>query len=163
VKPDQVQKAVELVRESERPLLVAGTGVFYGRAGEAMLKFCEVAGVPVVTPIWDRGSVDRPHVNFVGVVGAASGEPRLLADADLIMMVGARVDYRVGFLSPPAILSDTHIIRMDSDASQLMQGIEPNRTLHASLGEGFKQMGENYGLLGGNPHKRWLEEARERS
>jgi acetolactate synthase-1/2/3 large subunit len=44
-----------------------------------------------------------------------------------------------------------------------MQGNEPDLNFHASLGEGFKQIGANYGLLGGNPHIRWLEEARERS
>jgi len=59
IKPDQVQKAVELIRDSQCPLLVAGTGVFYGGAGEAMIKFSEVTGIPIVIPIWDRGSVEK--------------------------------------------------------------------------------------------------------
>jgi len=160
---DLVKKAVELIGGSQRPLLVAGTGVYYAHAQEAMIKFSEVTGIPIVTPIWDRGSVDRPHPNFMGVIGAASGEPRLLADADLIIMAGARVDYRVGFLSSPAIQADARIIRIDSDPSQLMQGVESNLALLASLPEGFKQITEHYEHTGGNPHTKWLQEARERS
>ncbi len=81
----------------DRPLLVAGSGVFYAGQGEALARFCEECAVPVVVPIWDRGSIDRPIPQFMGVVGAASGGPRLLADADLVLLCGARPDYRVGY------------------------------------------------------------------
>jgi len=111
IEPGLVREAAEFIRDSQHPLLVAGTGVFYAHAQDAMIKFSEVTGIPIVTPIWDRGSVDKSHPNFMGVIGAASGEPRLLADADLIIMAGACVDYRVGFLSPPAIQSDAHRFR----------------------------------------------------
>jgi len=158
-----VHKIVKLVRDSQRPVLIAGTGVFYARAQKEMITFSEVAGIPIVTPIWDRGSVDRPHPNFVGVVGAASGEPRLLADADVIIMAGAQVDYRVGYLCPPAIQNDAKIIRLDQDPAQLMQGVEPDLAVLASLSEAFNQISERYEKIGGSPHDGWLREARERS
>ncbi len=83
---------------AERPLLVAGSGVFYSGQSYAVERFCRRSAVPVVVPIWDRGSIDRPIPEFMGVIGAATGGPRLLADADLVLLCGAAPDYRVKYL-----------------------------------------------------------------
>jgi acetolactate synthase-1/2/3 large subunit len=81
-----------------RPLLVAGSGVFYSGQSEAVLRFCERHSIPVVVPIWDRGSIDRPIAQFMGVIGAASGGPRLLDEADVVLVCGAAPDYRLNYL-----------------------------------------------------------------
>lgn len=83
---------------AERPLLVAGSGVFYAGQGEALARFCARCSVPVVVPIWDRGSIDRPLPEFMGVIGAATGGLRLLPDADLVLVCGAAADYRLSYL-----------------------------------------------------------------
>jgi thiamine pyrophosphate-dependent acetolactate synthase large subunit-like protein len=93
----------------ERPLIVAGSDLFYAGAAEEMLAFSERHRIPVVVPIWDRGVVERAGT-FAGVIGAASGGPRLLADADCIIMAGAAADYRVGYLQPGAIRADARIV-----------------------------------------------------
>lgn len=98
---------------ASQPLIVAGSGVFYAGAGEALLHFAEEFSVPVVAPIWDRGSVDRASPVFQGVIGAATGGPRLLADADLIVLAGAQADYRLGLLEPPAVREDARVLRLD--------------------------------------------------
>ncbi len=87
------------IPEAERPLLIAGSGVFYAGRAEALARFCGRCGVPVVAPIWDRGAIDRPIPEFMGVIGAASGGPRLLPDADLVLVCGAAADYRVDYLA----------------------------------------------------------------
>jgi acetolactate synthase I/II/III large subunit len=104
--PDEVGKALAASRS---PLVIAGSGVFYDRGGEDMLRFCETCRVPVVTPIWDRGSVDRSSEVFFGVIGAATGGPSLLGEADCILVAGAEIDYRVGYLRPPAVRSDARV------------------------------------------------------
>jgi len=86
--------------DAERPLLIAGSGVFHAGRQEALARFCRQCAVPVVVPIWDRGPIDRPIPEFLGVIGAASGGPRLLADADLVLLCGAQPDYRVGYGDP---------------------------------------------------------------
>src|SRR5437588_701836 len=88
-------EAVNLLARAERPVAVAGSGVFYAKAEDALRRLVEAAGVPVVTPIWDRGVVSRPMPEYLGVIGAASGAPAVLADADLILLLGSHVDYRV--------------------------------------------------------------------
>lgn len=100
----------EALAGAERPLIVAGSGVYYAGAGPDLLRFAEAARIPVVAPIWDRGIVDRASDVFMGVIGAASGGPRLLPDADCVIMAGARTDYRTGFLQR-ADLKVAHVTR----------------------------------------------------
>jgi len=54
-------------------------------------------------------------------------------------------------------------MHIDSDPSQLIQGIEPDLALHASLTQGFRQISEQFERIGGSPHIKWIEEARKRS
>lgn len=160
--PRVIREAAKVIGRAQRPLLIAGSGVFYAGGQGAMMHFSEASAIPIVIPIWDRGAVERPHPNFLGVVGAASGEPRLLADADLIILAGARVDYRVGFLTPPAVREDAFIIRIDRDIHELSQGIEPDLALLVSPTSAFDQLAAEMHRLGQPPHKEWLKEARER-
>jgi len=157
-----VTEAAKVIRRAERPLLIAGSGVFYARGQKAMMDFSEASAIPIVTPIWDRGAVEKPHPNFLGVIGAASGEPRLLEDSDLIILAGARVDYRVGFLASPRVRRDAFIIRIDRDVCELGQGIEPDLSFAASPALVLDQLATEMRRLGESPHKRWLDEARER-
>jgi acetolactate synthase-1/2/3 large subunit len=114
LQPDYFEKTVAMVEQSHKPLIIAGSGVFYGEGQHSLVKFSENAMIPIVTPIWDRGVIDKPHPNFLGVIGAASGEPRLLEDADLIILAGAKVDYRIGYLKPPKVSERAKVIRIDS-------------------------------------------------
>jgi thiamine pyrophosphate-dependent acetolactate synthase large subunit-like protein len=91
-----------LLAACERPLVVAGSGAYYAGAEAALAEFASAFATPVCAPIWDRGAVPGPLDEFVGVVGAASGGPELLADADLLLLLGAAADYRVNYLQGSA-------------------------------------------------------------
>jgi len=56
--------------------------------------------------------VDQPSPIFLGVIGAATGGPSVLSDADCILLVGAEIDYRIGYLQSPAIRADARIFRI---------------------------------------------------
>ncbi len=111
---------------SKRPLLVAGSGAYYSGGGDALLEFSRRLSIPLVVPIWDRGIVSHPMETFMGVIGAATGGPRLLPDADLVILAGAEPDYRVGFLQPPTVAGDARIVRMEGGWAQLAKiGSQP--------------------------------------
>jgi acetolactate synthase I/II/III large subunit len=157
-----VQEAVTLIWQAERPLLVVGSGAFYARADEILEDFVVATAMPVVVPIWDRGAVSRPIENFVGFVGAASGGPRLLPDADLILLIGARADYRVGYAEPPGISADARIIRVDVDAAELGQGIIPDISILADPASALAALVTAIRRTGDKPRREWLTEARRR-
>lgn len=127
---------------SRKPLLVAGTGLFFSEHRGALAAFSEAYGAPIVAPIWDRGCVEERHPGFVGVVGAASGQPDLLAEADLLLLAGARGDYRVGFLSPPAVAEDAFIARIDEDPAELRQGERADLAITADPGLALQELVE---------------------
>ncbi len=122
--------AIQMIRDSERPVLVAGTGLFFSGGQAALVRFSEAFGVPFVVPIWDRGCVEGPHRNFMGVIGAASGQPRLLEDADMIITAGAAADYRLGYLAPPMVQQQARVIRIDSDSERLGGGARDDLRIH---------------------------------
>ena len=65
---EDAREMARMLAASERPLIVAGSGMYYGRTGAAFLDFIEKFPIPVVTPIWDRGVIDAPVRAFMGVV-----------------------------------------------------------------------------------------------
>jgi len=130
--PIAVKRAAGLLEKSERPLIVAGSGLSRERGWESLKRFSERFQVPFVVPIWDRGCVEEKHENFLGVVGAASGEPPFLSEADLIILAGADPDYRVGFLEPPKVDRNASTIRVDPDPCMLRQGHRVTLTVQSS-------------------------------
>ncbi len=152
-----VVEAAELIAAAGKPLIVAGGGVFYADGGDNMVAFARQAGVPIVTPIWDRGSVNEPTDLFMGVIGAASGEPDLQPRADLMIIAGAAIDYRTRYLDRPPLREDLKIIRIDVDPGQLRQAVEPDVALLADPRSAFAQLGAAYS---GGGHEEWLAEAR---
>jgi len=157
-----VDEAARLIRDALRPLLVAGSGVYYSRGERALAEFTARQQIPTVTPIWDRGSVPEPVDTFLGVIGAASGGAKLLGEADLIIMAGAEFDYRVGQLSPPAVAQGAKMIRIHADEACLRNGLEADLSIHAAPGTALRQLAEACGRLGCPPAGAWLAEARQR-
>jgi len=157
-----VRDALRSVAEAQQPVLVAGSGVLYAQAQDALARFAELSAIPIVIPIWDRGSVTKPTPNFLGVVGAASGEPRLLPDADVVVLLGARVDYRIGYALPPTIHTDAKIVRVDGDPAELRQGIEPHVPILGGLRSVLEQFVDVWERERLSPHTDWLQESRRR-
>ena len=159
---DLVGVAAGLIAAAQRPVLVAGSGVFVAEGADELEEFAAAAALPVLVPIWDRGAVDRPAAHFLGVCGAASGEARLLPDADLVLLAGARTDYRVGYCHPPKVSDRATIIRIDVDPAELRAGVEPDLKLLGDPCSVLGQLLQATRRLDAQPHAAWLAEARRR-
>jgi acetolactate synthase-1/2/3 large subunit len=162
VDSQSIRECISLLQGAKRPLLIAGTTLFYADASATLLDFCEKASIPITVPIWDRGVIEGAHPNFVGVVGAASGQPSLLSDVDVIMVAGAWVDYRIGYLTPPSIRGDVQIIRIDIDPHLIHQGIYPTIGVVGDPSTIFTQLMEEIGDVDTTKWSQWLGEARRR-
>jgi 3D-(3,5/4)-trihydroxycyclohexane-1,2-dione acylhydrolase (decyclizing) len=92
--PDQVslQRAVEAIRGSRRPLVIAGGGVLYSEASEALARFVVTTGIPVAETQAGKGSLVYDHPQCVGAVGATGNlaANRLAREADLVIGIGTR-------------------------------------------------------------------------
>ncbi|MGI5820033.1 MAG: thiamine pyrophosphate-binding protein, partial [Armatimonadota bacterium] len=155
---EDAESAARMLSDAENPVLVAGGGCFYADAGAELLALAEAAGAPVVTPIWDRGVVNEPSEHFMGVIGAASGEPPLLREADLLIIAGADVDYRLKYLDRPPLREDLKIIRIDVDPGRLYQAIAPDLALLSDPKSALAAIAEAYD---GGAHEAWMARATE--
>lgn len=160
--PAAMEAVADLLARAQRPLLIAGSGVYYARAGAALAQVAGRLQIPVQTPIWDRGVIEKPSPWYMGVIGAASGGPSLLADADLILLVGARVDYRVGYMESPAISTRAKVVRVDVDPLNLRQGVEPDVAVHADPRSALEALAAIAAGRKLEPFAPWCEEARGR-
>ncbi len=159
---EQVRQAAEMIKRARQPVLVAGNGVYYARAEASLRQLAEQQDMPILVPIWDRGSVDRPTKAFMGVGGAYSGGPQLLPDADLVILAGAELDYRVGQLAPPTVRNDATVIRIHADESRLRKGVEADLSILGSPKTVLAQLAEACRQLGAPPATDWLREATRR-
>ncbi|MGZ4597928.1 MAG: 3D-(3,5/4)-trihydroxycyclohexane-1,2-dione acylhydrolase (decyclizing) [Actinomycetes bacterium] len=90
--PAALARAAAAIRAGRRPLLVAGGGVIYSEATEALRAFAEATGVPVAETQAGKGSLPFDHPLSVGAVGA-TGTPaanELAREADVVIGVGTR-------------------------------------------------------------------------
>ncbi|MCU1421239.1 MAG: 3D-(3,5/4)-trihydroxycyclohexane,2-dione hydrolase, partial [Microbacteriaceae bacterium] len=92
-------RAVQAIREARRPLIVAGGGVLYSGAEDALREFAELTGIPVSATQAGVGSLPWDHPDYVGGVGATgtTAANRLAHDADLVIGIGTRYsDFTTG-------------------------------------------------------------------
>jgi 3D-(3,5/4)-trihydroxycyclohexane-1,2-dione acylhydrolase (decyclizing) len=89
---DALARAASLVRASRRPLVVAGGGVVYAQASEALRAFAEATGVPVAETQAGKGSLPYDHPLSVGAIGATgtAAADELAREADVVIGVGTR-------------------------------------------------------------------------
>jgi 3D-(3,5/4)-trihydroxycyclohexane-1,2-dione acylhydrolase (decyclizing) len=87
-----LERAVMLIRSAHQPLIVAGGGVIYSEATEALKRLVERTGIPVCETQAGKGSLPFDHPGALGAVGATGGlaANRVAAEADLVIGVGTR-------------------------------------------------------------------------
>jgi len=93
-RPDSavLNEAVNLIRNSEKPVIIAGGGVIYSEATEILKRFVEKTGIPVAETFAGKGSLPYNHPSNLGAAGATGtpGANRFTAEADLIIGIGTR-------------------------------------------------------------------------
>jgi len=114
-----VDAAVELIAQSERPVLYVGGGTLKSNASAELLAFANRTGMPVVTTLMARGAFPDSHPQNLGMPGMHGTYAAVTAmqRADLLISLGARFDDRVtGKI--PAFAPDAKILHVDIDKAE---------------------------------------------
>ena len=87
-----IEKAVEMIKNSKNPMLVAGGGVIYSEAENILRNFAESTGIPVVETFAGKGSLHYKHELNLGAIGATGtkGANEIASNSDLVIGVGTR-------------------------------------------------------------------------
>jgi acetolactate synthase-1/2/3 large subunit len=93
----QIDRALDLIVESERPLIYAGGGVVHSGASAELLRFAEATAIPVTTTLMGLGAVPGDHPLCLGMLGMHGTQTANYAvtGCDLLIAIGARFDDRV--------------------------------------------------------------------
>ncbi len=123
--PAQIRKAVNLISEAKRPVILAGHGITISRAFEEVQELAEKAQIPVITTLLGISSFPSDHFLNVGMPGMHGMAYASLAldQSDLIISLGARFDDRVtGRLS--AFAPNAKVIHVDIDPSEISKNVK---------------------------------------
>jgi oxalyl-CoA decarboxylase len=112
--PEAVDRAVHLLARAERPLVVLGKGAAYARADEPIRAFVESTGIPYLPMSMAKGLLPDDHPQSV-----ASARSLALARADVVVLVGARLNWLLGHGQEPQWSPDAAFIQVDIDATEL--------------------------------------------
>ena len=93
-RPDKrlLKEAAEMIRRSERPLILAGGGVIYSQATEILKTVVENTGIPVAETFAGKGSLPFNHPSNLGAAGVTGtpGANAIASEADLVIGIGTR-------------------------------------------------------------------------
>ncbi len=121
---DQIQQAVNLINEAERPIILAGHGITMSGASDELRELAEKANIPITNTLLGKGSIPEDHpmcIGWMGMHGDAACN-HAIQEADLLIALGMRFDDRVtGNLETYALNSKK--IHVDIDPSELNKNV----------------------------------------
>ncbi|HEY1450648.1 MAG TPA: acetolactate synthase [Solirubrobacteraceae bacterium] len=101
-----IEKAGELLREAERPVIMAGTDLYWGHGEQALLELAETLRIPVFLNGLARGCVPADHELFF-----SRARSQGLKGADVALVIGVPMDFRLGFGA--SFGEETEIVAID--------------------------------------------------
>lgn len=121
----QIKRAVELIKSSSRPVIVAGGGVLSSGSKLKLAEFAKKTGIPVVSTMMGIGVMPSDHELYLGMLGThgKATANRALHEADLIMVCGARLGDRA-VAAPDQMSSKSTIIHIDIDPAEIGKNVK---------------------------------------
>ncbi len=138
---EQLEKVLEMIRQSKRPIIYAGGGVITANASEALRAFAERTGIPVAMTLLGLGGFPADHflaLHMLGMHGTVYSN-YAVNEADLLLAFGVRFDDRVtGKVSEFA--KHGKIVHIDIDPSELNKNKVAHLPLHGDIGLALQDM-----------------------
>ena len=118
--PKLIEQAVALLHQAQRPFVIAGGPASYARSGDVLRRFIELTQLPLFTEDVARGLVSDDHPLCLGFFERGLNRAaRLLREADVVLMLGRKQDYTIGYAQPPAIAANARIIQIDPSPAEI--------------------------------------------
>jgi oxalyl-CoA decarboxylase len=112
--PRAVDRAIDLMAGAERPLIILGKGAAYSQADDRIREFVETTGVPYLAMSMAKGLLPDDHPQC-----AAAARSLALRRADVVMLVGARLNWLLGHGDSPQWSPQAKFIQVDIAASEM--------------------------------------------
>ncbi len=162
IKPDvnliteeDLETAVKLIRESEKPMIFVGGGAILSNASEELLEFAEKVNAPVCDTLMGKGAFSGEHPLYVGMLGMHGTKYANfgVCKCDLLITVGSRFSDRVsGDTSRFAM--GAKVLQIDVDPAEINKNVMTSASVIGDVKEVLKRLNP---MLEQQNHSRWIE------
>ena len=130
---EDIDKLVEMINESECPMLICGGGVVRSRSDEEFNRFANLVDAPTAITVMGGGGMNGRNPLVTGMIGMHGSQASNIAvdECDLLIAVGCRFSDRVA-LDPDSFAGNARIVHIDIDRSEINKNV---RTDHHIIGD----------------------------
>ena len=130
---EDIDKLVDLIKASEKPLVICGGGVVRSRSAAEFEKFVDLADSPTAVTVMGGGGISGRNPHVTGMIGMHGSQASNIAcnECDLLIAIGCRFSDRVA-LDPKSFASQAKIVHIDIDRSEINKNV---RTYHHIVGD----------------------------
>mgnify|MGYP001436322472 CR=1 FL=1 len=122
--PDNIEAALDALESAERPLAIIGKGMAWSQAEDEVRQFIERTQVPFLATPMGKGVMPDDHPLSVG-----AARSHALLEADVILLMGARLNWILHFGMPPRFAKDVRVVQLDLSPEE----ISTNRQTEVAL------------------------------
>jgi oxalyl-CoA decarboxylase len=122
--PESIERALELLASAQRPLVLLGKGAAYAQADADIRSFIETTGIPYLPMSMAKGLLPDIHPQC-----AAAARSFVLGQADVVVLIGARLNWLLGHGKPPQWSPNVRFVQVDISPTE----IDSNRPIAAPV------------------------------
>ena len=152
--PEYVKQVVDILHSTERPMVLAGSDIWWNDASEELREFVEMIDSPVFLNAMGRGSIPSDHPNL-GSLGRRYG----LVKSDTVILIGTPVDFRLGYGADSMFPQSPRLIEIMMDGSKIGQNRDIDVGVVGDSKAVLRQIMDELRATGyKSPGKGWVEE-----
>ena len=152
----QIKTAIKMIKDSKKPLIIAGAGILKGHAYDELKEFVDKTNIPVAMTLLGLGSFPGDHELALGMIGMHGTTYANYAanEADLVIAAGMRFDDRVTG-NPLKFLPNANIIHIDIDPAEIGKNKLIDVPIVGDVKNVLAELNEKVPKLS---HTKWLDE-----
>ncbi len=155
-----VEAAIAALKTAEQPLIIIGKGIAYSRAEQEMRAFVEKTGLPFLAMPMAKGILPDDHPQ-----AAAAARSFILQNADMVLLMGARMNWMLHFGLPPRLKKGVRVIQLDINPEEIGVNV-PSEV--AMIGDAKATLGQMLDVLDREPwtfpqDSEWLAQVKAES
>ncbi len=159
IKEEDIVKAVNMIKESKKPVVFAGGGAIASDASDELRRFVNKVDAPVVDSLMGKGAFDGTDPRYAGMLGmhGTKAANYSVTECDLLIVVGARFSDRVTG-NTRKFANNAKILQFDVDAAEINKNI---RTDASVIGDALEILKRINALLDQCNHSEWIQHVEE--